>query len=430
MSAPRTPTTRNPWAWIPTLYFAQGIPYVVVMTMSVILYKRLGVSNAEITFYTSWLNLPWVLKGLWSPVVELFGAKRRWIVVLQFALGLALAAAALAVRGPAFFTATLVVFRLMAFASATHDIAADGFYMLAQDKHDQAQFVGVRSTFYRVAMIAGQGLFVMLAGALEQKTGNVPLAWSLTLGAMSAMFLGVGLYHRWALPEPAGDVASPRAATRPLREFFATFGAFFRKPQMERTLAFLLLYRFAEAQQVPIAQPILLEARDRGGLGLSTTDVGFAYGTLGTIALLAGGILGGLAAARHGLRAWLPWMVVAIHVPNVVFVYLAYAQPDHLLLIDACLALEQFGYGFGFSAYMIYMLYIAQGAQQTSHYAICTGFMALGMMVPRMFAGSLQELLGYQHFFIWVMIATIPGFLVTALIRPDPEFGKKARGAA
>jgi PAT family beta-lactamase induction signal transducer AmpG len=425
MHATPSTTNRNAWAWIPTLYFAQGIPYVVVMTMSVILYKRLEISNAEIALYTSWLYLPWVIKPLWSPAVEMFGTKRKWIVLLQLAIGVALGGVALALPGAWFFKATLAIFWMMAFASATHDIAADGFYMLALNKHDQAWFVGVRSTFYRLAMIAGQGLLVMLAGALETGTGNVRFAWTITFYVLAGSFVSFSFYHRFALPRPANDAPVRETGHSPLGEFFGTFGAFFRKPQIVRSLAFLLFYRFAESQALKLASLFLLDARDKGGLGLTTTQVGLVYGTVGVIALTLGGILGGFVIARNGLRFWLPFMVVAIHVPNVVFVYLSYARPENLFLINTCIALEQFGYGFGFAAYMVYMLYIAQGEHQTAHYAICTGFMALGMMLPGMFAGKLQEWLGYQHFFLWVMIATIPGFIVTALIKPDPAFGRR-----
>jgi PAT family beta-lactamase induction signal transducer AmpG len=424
--SPNPPAARNPWVWIPTLYFGQGIPYVVVMTMSVIFYKRLGVSNTEIALYTSWLYLPWVIKPLWSPVVELLGTKRQWIVVMQLLVGAALGCVALTLPGPAFFKATLALFWLMAFASATHDIAADGFYMLALSKHDQAWFVGVRSTFYRLAMIAGQGLLIMLAGALETRTGDVRLAWTLTFCALGGLFVLFFVYHGFMLPRPAADTApTPGARRHPLAEFVGTFAAFFRKPLVLRSLAFLLLYRFAEAQLVKIASLFLLESREKGGLGLSTAEVGFVYGTVGVVALTLGGLLGGFCAARHGLKFWLPWMVAAINVPNLVYVYLAYAVPDSFVIVNACVAIEQFGYGFGFAAYMIYMLYVAQGEHQTAHYALCTGFMALGMMIPGMFTGWLQETIGYQNFFVWVMIATIPGFIVTAVIRPDPEFGKK-----
>jgi len=612
------PTTRNPWAWIPTLYLAQGLPFAVVNFISVILYKSLGVSNADIAFYTAWLYLPWVIKPLWSPVVDILRTRRWWIWVCQLLIGAAFAAVGLTLPLPQFFQATLVVFYLVAFASATHDIAADGFYMLALSEKQQAFFVGIRSTFFRLSLITGQGLLVMLAGYIQTHTGlekieiavttrpdaawvqtlpiqsvpaaarpgglqiiadrtmleldprsrpqpdiaallaeakawnttnqflrtrqtvqsagprpespswwttqvsrpmgdwlrnnfgpktpgksaiagnitvftlqlsqapgreivvtpgfksgdkslslvegsrlvfddqnwnrpalvvvqadpkltapaaaqfeirsgNIVLSWTVTFVVLVVLFAGFGLYHKLILPRPAVDQPGAVASIPVfLKEFFRTFGSFFRKDNLGVFLLFLLFYRFAEAQLVKLAAPFLLDAREAGGLGLTTGQVGFVYGTVGTLALTLGGLLGGFAASRHGLRAWLWPMVLAIQVPNAVYVYLATTLPDSFWIVNACIAIEQFGYGFGFAAYLLVMIYVARGAHQTAHYAICTGFMALGMMLPGMFSGWLQEAIGYQHFFVWVLLATIPGFIVVKLIPVDPEFGKKA----
>jgi PAT family beta-lactamase induction signal transducer AmpG len=375
------PSTRSPWAWIPSLYVAEGLPYVVAMTVSVIMYKRFGVSNTDIALYTSWLYLPWVIKPLWSPVVDLLGTRRRWIWAMQLLIGAALAGVALTVPVPHMFRWTLVLFWLLAFDSATHDIAADGFYMLATTEKEQAFFVGIRSMFYRLAMIAGQGLLVMLAGTIESRTGNLRLAWSVAMGGLAVLFLGFGLWHRFVLPHPPVDrPGEARRIPHFLKEFLATFGSFFRKPRIAALMLFLLLYRFGEAQLVKMVSPFLLDPRAQGGLGLSTTQVGFVYGTVGIIALTLGGILGGWAVSRHGLKSWLWPMLLAIHLPDAVFIYLAYAQPTSLPIIQLCVAVEQFGYGFGFAAYLLYMIHIARGEHQTAHYAICTGFMALGMM--------------------------------------------------
>jgi PAT family beta-lactamase induction signal transducer AmpG len=614
-AAPRA--DRNPWAWIPSLYLAQGLPFAVVNFISVILYKSLGISNADIAFYTAWLYLPWVIKPLWSPVVDILRTRRWWIWICQLVMGAAFAAVGLTLPLPAFFQASLVVFYLIAFASATHDIAADGFYLLALNEKQQAFFVGVRSTFFRVSLITGQGLLVMLAGFIQTQTslskieiavttqpeavvlsalpttpliadhtnslhllaqttavainsqsqsraeitpllaearewnatnlftrtrqqmakataqsdetswwttqvsqplagwlrknfgpedesksdragnlgivalqlsqppgreivvtpvfksgdkslslvegarlvfddqnwnrpalvvfqadaklvaaataqfeirsGNIVLSWTMTFAVLVGLFLVFGLYHKFILPQPEkdrpGDVASIPVF---LKEFFLTFGSYFRKDHIGVFLLFLLFYRFAEAQLVKLAAPFLLDAREAGGLALTTGQVGFVYGTVGTLAFTVGGILGGIAASRHGLRAWLWPMVLAIQVPNTVYVYLAAVRPDSFWIINACVAIEQFGYGFGFAAYLLVMIYVARGAHQTAHYAICTGFMALGMMLPGMWSGWLQEAIGYQNFFIWVLLATIPGFLVVKLIPVDREFGKKA----
>jgi len=603
--------TRTPWAWIPTLYFAEGLPYVVVMTVSVIMYKRLGISNTDIALYTSWLYLPWVIKPFWSPVVDLVKTKRWWIVVMQLLIGAGLAGIAMTIPAPSFFQYTLAFFWLMAFSSATHDIAADGFYMLALDEHKQAFFVGIRSTFYRLAMITGQGLLIILAGALESRTGlepvsfdvlssnteltvpelqndlpnyspvngdlkfilsedeieisteklsteklneirgwvknqnltngfiqeekqleakpswwsmkvseplkyklkqawgksetavtdqvgnialigihlssppgadenivlnlgrksgdknfnliqgerlvftdknwnkdawvlvqvdpklqeqrmatfeglsgNIPFAWSITFYVLMGMFILFFVYHRFILPHPDSDVAIAEGKNM-LKEFWQTFVSFFQKENIGVAVAFLLLFRLGESQLVKLASPFLLDSRGNDGLGLTTSDVGLIYGTIGIIFLTIGGILGGYVASKKGLKYWIWWMTLAINLPNIVYVYLSYATPSSFVLVASSVAVEQFGYGFGFTAYMLYMILFAEGKSKTAHFAICTGLMALGMMIPGMLSGWLQEIIGYQKFFIWVMICPIPGFVVVKFLKIDPQFGIK-----
>lgn len=417
---------RSLWWWIPSLYFGQGIPYVVVMTLSVIMYKKMGISNTDIALYTSWLYLPWVIKPLWSPFVEMFRTKRFWIVSLQLFIGASLAGVALTIPLPQFFQITLAVFWLMAFSSATHDIAADGFYMLALKEHEQAAFVGVRSTFYRISMIAGQGGLVFVAGRVEQATGNVPFAWSMVFVILAAMFVSLCIYHQFVLPKPDSDAAGP-AATAPVREFFAVFATFLRKKEIVAILAFLLLYRFGEAQLLKLAAPFLLDSAEKGGLALSTQQVGIVYGTIGILCLTVGGLLGGYVISRHGLRRWLWPMVLSVNVPHLVYVYLSHALPTNIWQIGAAVALEQLGYGFGFAAYLLYMIMVSDGPHKTAHYAICTGFMALGMMLPGMVSGWVQTQLGYANFFIWVCLAAVPAFIATAAIRVDKDFGKKVQ---
>jgi PAT family beta-lactamase induction signal transducer AmpG len=411
--------------WIPTLYFSQGIPYVVAMTLSVIMYKNLKVSNTEIALYTSWLYLPWVIKPLWSPLVDMFRTKRFWIVTLQFVIGVAFALVAFTVPTERFFQLTLAVFWLMAFSSATHDIAADGFYLLAMPQHLQAAFVGVRSTFYRLAMIAGQGGLVYLAGTLQDKTGDVTRAWTIVFLLLAAVFGVVAVYHLLMLPRPVADHAV-RQGGGGLAGFLAVFVEFFKKKHIVATLAYLLLYRLAEAQALKLVTPFLLDGRDVGGLGLTTQQVGIVYGTAGVIALTVGGILGGLVISQHGLKRMLWPMIIIMHTPNLVFVYLAAAQPGNLFVVGGALVVEQFAYGFGFTAYMLYMMMVAEGESKTAHYAICTGFMALGMMLPGMAAGWIQDHLGYVKFFVWVCLATIPSFVAVAFLKVDAAFGKKA----
>lgn len=616
-------TTRNPWAWIPTLYFGQGIPYVVVMTVAVIMYKRFGLSNTDIALYTSWLYLPWVIKPFWSPFVDILKTKRWWIVTMQLLIGAGLAGVAFTLPTPFYFQATLGFFWLLAFSSATHDIAADGFYMLALDDSQQSFFVGIRSTFYRLAMIVGQGLLIILAGTLEimsgsepvllnvsssptiqteikldelpemtpnndestfvvypenlvintnkisadslnvlkniaeetnfsngfvkksdeQKelekgdtkkswwsqnvaaplsnfikdnfgekreiaalddnlvgnaslvairlsespkegdeivlnttlsdgdksislisgerltfssnnwdkpayvlvqldpnlrtettatfkgiSGNIPLAWSITFFVLAGLFVTLFVYHNFILPRPKTDHG--KAANSPsdiAREFGRTFASFFTKKGIGLAIAFMLLYRLAEAMLVKLASPFLLDIREIGGMGLSTQEVGLVYGTVGVISLTLGGIIGGVVASQKGLKYWLWPMALSITLPNAAYLLLSYFQPESFLWINLAVGIEQFGYGFGFTAYMLYLIYFSQGEHKTAHYSICTGFMALGMMIPGMISGWLQDLMGYNHFFILIMIATIPTLLLVPFLKIDPEFGKKSK---
>lgn len=417
-------TEKTGWGWVPTLYFAQGLPYVAVMTVAVIMYKRLGISNTDIALYTSWLYLPWVIKPLWSPIVDMVSTKRRWILIMEALIGFGFGAIAFTLPGSAFFRASLAGFWAVAFLSATHDIAADGFYMLALSREKQSFFVGIRSTFYRVATIVGQGALVMLAGALEPAEGTSSSnasAWMAVMGVLSGFFILVAMYHSRLLPHAKSDrPASGLTAGNALSEFGATFVSFFRKPGIVPALAFMLLYRFPEAQLVKLINPFLLDSTASGGLGLSTAEVGFVYGTVGIAGLTVGGISGGIVAARGGLKKWLWPMAWSISLSCVTFLYLAIVQPSSLVTINICVFIEQFGYGFGFTAYTLFLLYFCAGEFATAHYAIGTGFMALGMMLPGMAAGWVQEHLGYVGFFEWIMVACAVTIAVTAFVKlPD-----------
>jgi PAT family beta-lactamase induction signal transducer AmpG len=321
-----------------------------------------------------------------------------------------------------------VFFWLLAFSSATHDIAADGFYMLATTEHEQSLFIGFRSVFFNVGKISAQGGLVILAGELQNRTGNYASAWAIVFALTAGFFLYLGIYHRWVLPRPAIDrLGSENSSAQFFKDFFVTFGVFFRKPKIIMLLLFLLLYRLGEAQLLKMAQPFLLDPRAAGGLGLTNDQLGFIYGTVGVVVFISGALLGGFAVARNGLKFWLWPMLLAIHLPDAVFIWLAYSQPENLFVIGAGVAVEQFGYGFGFTAFMLYMIHIARGEHQTAHYAICTGFMALGVMLPGRWSGQVQEFLGYPHFFVWVILATIPSFIVAMKIPLDAEFGKRTR---
>ena len=421
-----TMKTRSPWAWVPSLYFAEGLPYVAVMIISLVMYKRMGISNTEVALYTSWLNLPWVIKPLWSPFIDIIKTKRYWITSMQLLIGAGLAGIAFTIPTDLFLQSTLAIFWLMAFSSATHDIAADGFYMIGLTQHEQALFVGIRSTFYRLATITGQGGLIMLAGYLESSGGNISRAWSITFYVLSGLFIGLWLYHRYILPRPASDINVVNNTSKGIMSsFVGTFRSFFKKEQAATAILFMLLYRLPEAQLAKMSIPFLLDPLEKGGLAMTTEQIGFTQGTVGVIGLTIGGILGGIAVSRHGLKKWLWPMVWAISLPDLVYVYLSFLQHSSLMVINLCVFIEQFGYGFGFTAYMLYLIYFSQGESKTAHYAICTAFMALGMMLPGMMAGWLQETMGYRTFFIWIMACTVATFWVTSLLKIDDRFGKK-----
>ena len=412
------------WSWVPSLYFAEGLPYAFVMIVSVVLYKKLNISNTEIALYTSWLYLPWVIKPLWSPFVDIIKTKRYWIVLTQLVIGASLAGVALTIPTTNALQYTLVFFWLMAFSSSTHDIAADGFYMLGLSSHDQSWFIGIRNTFYRFAILFGQGIIVIIAGQLENITDNLKLAWSLVFGILSGLFIILAAYHKWALPRPKNDQEEFNTAKEDIvKEYFEIIKAYFKKPQILLIVLFILLYRFGEAQFVKIAPLFMLDSYESGGLGLSTSEYGFIYGTLGIAMLTLGGIVGGFFIAKNGLKYWIIWMALAMKLPDLVYVYMAYSQPDNMTLIGILVSIEQFGYGFGFTAYLLYMMMISDGNHKTAHYAICTGIMALGMMIPGMFSGAIQESVGYTSFFYWVMLSTIPGLILIKFISIDSNFG-------
>lgn len=427
----------SPWAWIPTLYFAEGIPYVAVMTISVILYKQMGLSNADITFYTSWLYLPWVIKPLWSPLVDLVKTKRWWILIMQLLIGAALGGVAFTIPTNFWLQGTLFFFWIMAFSSATHDIAADGYYMIALDEHEQSLFVGIRSTFYRLATIIGSGVLVMIAGALQERFGqSIPLSWSLMFYGACALFVALWLWHSAVLPRVkegattavhVGDkqCLEPEAGQKSMLGLIVDFFTKFPVKETVIGILFMLLYRMPEGLLAKVSALFLVDSTVVGGLGLTAEQYGLVQGTVGVIGLTLGGIIGGICAGVGGLKKWLWPMVCAITLPDAVYIYLSYYQPDNLYIVNACVFVEQFGYGFGFTAYMLYLIYYSRGNYKTSHYALCTAFMALSMMIPGLFAGQLQEAVGYQSFFLIVMACCIVTFIMAALIKIDSEFGKK-----
>ena len=420
MGAPRTS-----WAWVPTLYFAEGLPYVLVVTVSAIMFKQLGISNTEVALYTSWLYLLWVIKPFWSPFVDLVKTKHWWLLLTQLILGAGLAGVGLTLNTPNFFRWTLAILWLMAFSSATHDISIDGFYMLGLDEGEQSMFVGIRNTAYRIAMIAGQGGLLILVGLFQKMFGSAVRAWSLGFLIAGGLMILLWLYHSYILPHPVADCTTGVSGKNIVKEFGMTFVSYFQKPYIIPALLFILLFRFPEAQIGKIAPLFLIDDISNGGLGLTTQQIGFAQGTLGVIGLLLGGILGGITLSKFGLKKCIWFMVAAISVPDLVYVYLSWMPTQNMALISSCIFIEQMGYGFGFTAYTLFLMYFARGEHQTSHYAISTGIMALGMMLPGMISGWLQEHMGYQWFFVWIIACCAVTCVVSALIKYEPDFGKK-----
>ncbi len=418
-------TNTNPWYWIPVLNFASGLPYAIIISVSVIMYKNLGINNEDIGIYTSLLYLPWVVKPLWSPFIDLYSTKRKWFLAMQLVISVAFLIVGLTIPISNFFVLSLAVFWIAAFASASNDVASDGFYMLALTKDQQSFFLGIRSTFYRLSLLTGNGLIVIIAGYLEQQYGDKTKAWSYTMIIVGFIMTAITIYNYFTTPKVEPNTKENELDSTPKVSFGAVFKTFFQKKQIGLALAFILLFRLGESQLLKMLTPFLIDEKSVGGMGLTTQDVGIIYGTFGVLALTIGGILGGIAISKDGLRKWILPMILAIHLPIIGFILLSHFHPASIYYVYATVIAEQFGYGFGFAAFMMYLIYLADGESKTSHYSIATGFMALGMMLPGMLSGYIQEYLGYGNFFIWVFLATIPGIILSRFLIFPNDFGKK-----
>jgi PAT family beta-lactamase induction signal transducer AmpG len=418
-------TDNSPWYWIPVLNFASGLPYAIIISVSVIMYKNLGISNEDIGIYTSLLYLPWVIKPLWSPFIDLYSTKRKWFLAMQLLISIAFLIVGLTIPMNHFFVISLAVFWVAAFASASNDVASDGFYMLALEKEQQSFFLGIRSTFYRLSMLTGNGLIVVIGGYLEQEYGNKQQAWSYTMVIVGLLMAIITAYNYFSTPKIETSSAYKQTSLEPKVSFGAVFSTFFQKKQIGLILAFILLFRLGESQLLKMLTPFLIDDKGVGGLGLATADVGIIYGTFGVLSLTVGGIIGGIVISRDGLGKWMLPMILAMHLPIIGFVLLSHFHPASIYYVYATVMAEQFGYGFGFAAFMMYLIYVADGESKTSHYSIATGFMALGMMLPGMLSGFIQDYLGYANFFIWVFIATIPGLILSRFLIYPSDFGKK-----
>lgn len=416
----------NAWLWIPTLYFASGLPYHAITSISDIMYKDMGVENSTITFLTSIFLIPWTIKPLWSPFVELISTRRKWTIYSQLLLALCFGMVAMFIPMNSYLLLTIIAFMIGAFVSSTHDIALDGFYILALPQEKQSFFSGIRNTAYRIATVFSSGILVMLANKMGHYLGSDALAWSATFATTAIIMLAFFLYNRKAMPKPENDIdRAPRSVSMIFRDFGDIIRTYFKKPGIWSALLFLLLFRFPEAQLGKIGKLFLMDPSTAGGLGLDKGDIGFLNGVIGVIGLIIGGIAGGICISRKGLKYWLWPMVIAISLPDAVYVYMSMVLPDNLYVIGSCIFIEQLGYGFGFTAYTLFMIYFAQGKYPTAHFAISTAFMSLGMMLPGMVSGKIQEWLGYEYFFIWVMLCTVITFAVSAMIKIDPKFGKR-----
>ncbi|MFT5254616.1 MAG: PAT family beta-lactamase induction signal transducer AmpG [Flavobacteriales bacterium] len=419
-------TDNRPWYWIPILSFASGLPYAIIISVSVIMYKNLGINNEDIGIYTSLLYLPWVIKPLWSPFIDLYSTKRKWFLAMQLIIAIAFLIVGLTIPLNHFFVISLAIFWVAAFGSASNDVASDGFYLIALEKDQQSFFLGIRSTFYRLSMLTGNGLIVIIGGYLEQQYGDKQKAWSYTMIIVGLLMALITIYNYFTAPRTETSIPASTNAEGSKKNFSAVFTSFFQKKQIGLALAFILLFRLGESQLLKMLTPFLIDDVTVGGLGLTTQDVGVIYGTFGVIALTVGGIFGGIAISKDGLGKWMLPMFLAMHLPIIGFVLLSHFHPSSVYYVYATVIAEQFGYGFGFAAFMMYLIYIAEGESKTSHYALATGFMALGMMLPGMLSGFIQEYLGYGNFFIWVFIATIPGLILSRFLIFPKDFGKKS----
>lgn len=415
---------KNPWLWIPILNFASGFPYAIIILVSVIMYKNLGISNEDIGIYTSLLYLPWVIKPLWSPFIDLHSTKRKWFLSMQLLISIAFLIVGISIPTNHFFIITLAIFWVAAFASASNDVASDGFYLLALSKDQQSFFLGIRSTFYKLSMLTGNGLIVIIGGYLETELGDKTKAWSYTMIIVGLLMTAITLYNLFATPLSENETVTESIEQQ--KDFTTVFASFFKKKQIGLVLAFILLFRLGESQLMKMLTPFLIDPKEVGGMGLTTEDVGIIYGTFGVIALLIGGTLGGIAISKQGLGKWMLPMILIMHLPIIGFILLSHFHPENTLYIYLAVLIEQFGYGFGFAAFMMYLIYVAEGESKTSHYALATGFMALGMMLPGMVSGYIQEYLGYGNFFIWVFCSTIPGILLSRFLVFPADFGKKS----
>lgn len=414
----------NPWFWVPSIFFTQGLPYTIATIVSVVMYKRLGISNADITLYTGWLFLPWGLRALWSPIIEYFHTKRFWITWMELALGVAMSLVAFSIPAPYFFQLSLAFFFLVGFSSSLHDMSVDSFYMMSLSMKEQAYFAGFRNVFYRMAVISAQGLLVVLAGELENYYQDIPRAWSLCMGMVALMFLLAFCWHRIVLPQPEAEHKPEPIRSLSWEKLRAPFKTYFQKEQVGLLMGFLLFYRVGESQLMKMIPPFLLDDLSLGGMGMETSSVGVNYGTVGLLAMVAGGFLGGRFINQIGLRKSLWVMLLTMNLPNLPYAFIAHVQPEQLAWVNLVIFLEQFGFGMAFTIFLMVLIITSKGSFQTSHFALSTGFMVLGMIIPSMLSGWVQEQIGYKWFFLYAFLCTVPCIWLTYRMADHPDILK------
>lgn len=403
---------------MPTLYLLEGLPYAIVNTVALAVFKDIGIDNGTLGPLTTLISLPWLIKPLWSPFMDIFRSKRWWILLTQTLMTITVALTAILLPF-CNLTLLMILFTIVAFASATHDISADGYYMLALDRQRQSAFVGIRNTFYRGGLVLGQGLMVMLAGWMQKRDGDIPHSWSLVLTLCAVIMAIIATYHFFFMPRPSVDMdrRDKRTSSQVFSEFGESFRTFFMKTGVWWAIAFMLLYRLPEALSLNLLYPFFKDGVEVGGLAAGTEMYGLVYGTFGVVALLLGGILGGVYASRKGLRRTIWPMAMALALPCAVYLIMSLTHPESILVIGGYIILDQLGYGFGFTAYTLFMMQFVDGPLKTSHYAICTAFMWLSMKIPALFAGYLQQAVGYVGFFTIVMVSCIGTFGAVAIAR-------------
>ncbi len=423
------PRTATPLRWVPSLYFVQGLQFFVVMLIASMMYKKLGVENDQIARWTSVIGLAWAFKPLWSPFLELIPSKKRIVVSMQFLGAAGLLLVALALQLPSWFAASLAVFFVLAYASATHDIACDGLYMASLSDKDQAAYAGWQGAFFNASKFLTQGGLLILAGVLAERFG-LSNAWTTIFVMLGVLLALLASYNAVALPDPRPATAPTGGASAVWQTLVEVITDLLRKPGIWLFLLFIVLFRLAEGQVQTIGPLFLLEAREKGGLGLTQEQTGGVYGTVGTAAFLVGSILGGYFTSRLSLRRAMPVLLVAMAVPSVTFYYLAAARPTDILHIGAAIALEMFGYGFGFVGMILFIMQVlAPGRFQTAHYALGSGVMQLGFILARSFSGDVQLALGYERFFLWTIVCGAPALLLYFFVR-FPEAPRADAAAA